>query len=378
MKDPKSLRLLLVDTNPPWVHGSMDRYARLVEEATRECESTFSITFLNVALPFNLPARLNSGLATWLNHTWMVLTAGWRIRRHRPHIVHLLDGSHAYLLTSLGFVRRMATVHDLIPLISADTSAARQNCGWLSGRLITWSVRGLQSCERLAADSHHTAGDLARHAGIPHERIDVVHVALDPGLVKLAEQGSGRTELDQWPDRPYLLHIGSDAWYKNREGVVRIFAAVVQAVDTCLILAGTPPSAALRQLIRSVGIEDRVQFVTIRSDEDMATLYRNASVFVFPSLYEGFGWPPLEAMAFSCPVVCSNEASLPEVVGDAALMQPARDEEGLAAHCISVLTDAGLASRLRQLGLARSAQFTLERMVHGLYSCWGSRNGTQR
>jgi glycosyltransferase involved in cell wall biosynthesis len=167
-----------------------------------------------------------------------------------------------------------------------------------------------------------------------------------------------------------VLHIGNDGFYKNRAGVVRVFAAVRKIHVAKLVLAGAPPEQALVELIASLSLRDDVKFVTDPDDATLLQLYRSASVFLFPSLYEGFGWPPLEAMACGCPVVCSTAGSLPEVVGDAALTAAAADEVGLAQHCISLLEDPELARAMAEKGRAWVGSFTLERMRSDLLAAY--------
>jgi glycosyltransferase involved in cell wall biosynthesis len=132
-----------------------------------------------------------------------------------------------------------------------------------------------------------------------------------------------------------------------------------------LIKVGSPEYLGhleqLKQLTYELSLEGSVLFLDHPPEEDLVALYNLAALFVFPSLYEGFGLPPLEAMACGTPVVCSHAASLPEVVGDAALMVDPYDVDGLAAAMERVLRDADLRQDLRERGLARASQFTWER-----------------
>lgn len=135
--------------------------------------------------------------------------------------------------------------------------------------------------------------------------------------------------------------------------------------DLRLIKVGTPEYLAqfrkLKELLGELSLEPFVHFVNHPPEEDLVALYNMADVFVFPSLYEGFGMPPLEAMACGTPVVCSNAASLPEVVGDAALTVDPYDVEALAQAVCRVLIEPDLAADLRGRGLGRAARFTWER-----------------
>jgi glycosyltransferase involved in cell wall biosynthesis len=124
----------------------------------------------------------------------------------------------------------------------------------------------------------------------------------------------------------------------------------------------------LTNLIRELRIERHVHFVINPEDDQLKLLYLKAALLLFPSIYEGFGWPPLEAMTCGCPVVCSTAGSLPEVVGDAALKCHAENCDQMAENCITVLEDANLAKELVQKGFEQAKKFSLEQMAKGLMS----------
>jgi alpha-1,3-rhamnosyl/mannosyltransferase len=159
----------------------------------------------------------------------------------------------------------------------------------------------------------------------------------------------------------YVLYLGSNKPHKNLTMLVRGLAqAQVAKSKSALVIAG--PWDARYPEARAIAEESsaRIYFVGAVEDADLPALYAGATLFVFPSLYEGFGLPPLEAMACGTPVVCSNTSSLPEVVGEAALTVNPRDATEIANAITHVLDDAGLRDRLRERGLARAAQFSWE------------------
>ena len=165
----------------------------------------------------------------------------------------------------------------------------------------------------------------------------------------------------------YILHVGNNAFYKNRIGVLRIFVTIRRGCDINIIMAGPSPTQELLNLIKETGLSKYVEFIIDPDSPKIAELYRNACLLLFPSLYEGFGWPPLEAMASGCPVVCSNTASLPEVVGDAALTCPPSDEAQMAVNCLSILRERALAEDIVQQGFVQAGKFTLKRMGEELF-----------
>jgi glycosyltransferase involved in cell wall biosynthesis len=366
-RGPK-IGVLLLDTNPPWMNGSMQRYAELVERALLAMDGKVLVSRLSLAIPIN-PSWVSQRILTWLNHLWLALFAGRRIRKaHKAQaekganlLLHLLDGSYGYVLNGTKGIPSVATVHDLIPLL--EYCAARKQVVPSQGQstVATTSLRALNVCTHLVADSTNTAQDYFRFTQTKQDKITCVPIAIDP-VFNFSDQQ--RSVVQALPSvQPYILHVGNDAWYKNRDGVLRIFARIVASrPDLELVLVGPPLCGNLRDLAESLGVHQRIRQVNGSSSKALVEIYGSAELLLFPSRYEGFGWPPLEAMACGCPVVCSSEGSLPEVVGNAGLMARASDEEQLAAHCLAILEDQDKAKSMIAQGLERASQFTLERM----------------
>lgn len=357
--------VLFVDTTLTGAKGSMARYAGLLENALQNVAETshlWKTDKLCVSLPFRIPAWLPRGVATWLNHLWIVMTAARRIRRVKPDLVHVLDGSYGYLIPGIGELPVVATVHDLIPMLQQQGGFKTGKTSFLAKHVINRSIEGLKHCRQLIADSSSTADDLVAYTGVETEEITVVPLALGHEFMELVEKQSHEAPRSPSGLGPFVFHIGNNAWYKNRQAVVRIFSMMNRELKARLVMAGPPPSEDLKKLVSNLGLQHRVEFVINPDDARLFELYKSASLFLFPSIYEGFGWPPLEAMAFGCPVVCSSAASLPEVVGDAALMAAVEDEQALATHCTDVLQDRALARSLSDQGRLRAAQFTVGRM----------------
>ncbi len=196
------------------------------------------------------------------------------------------------------------------------------------------------------------------------ERITVTPPAADPAFApRPAPEIACLRERLALPEA-YVLYVGINKPHKNLPRLVEAFSEVARAMpDVALVLAGRPdpryPEAETR--IRESGLTARVRLLSDVAEADLAALYSGAAVFAFPSLYEGFGFPVLEAMACGAPVVASRASSLPEVVGDAGVLVPASDSHALAQAIIAVLQDGRLWTRLHQAGLARAATFTWAR-----------------
>ncbi len=275
-------------------------------------------------------------------------------RRAGADLVHSL----ASTAPLWGRFRRVVTVHDLIYARFPEAHAGVRDKAM---RVLVPSAA--RRAHRVIADSQSTRDDLVELAGLPAERIDVVPLGL--GAVRRSDPtppGQLRERL-RLGDRPVVLSLSAKRPHKNLLALIGALARVPAQQRPVLVLAGYPTEheAQLRERSRSLGLDEDVRFPGWLSDGDVEGLWSIAAAFVFPSLYEGFGLPVLEAMARGVPVACSNASSLPEVAGDAALLFDPRDEGALATALQRLLDDAALAGRLRAAGRERARQFTWQR-----------------
>jgi glycosyltransferase involved in cell wall biosynthesis len=174
-------------------------------------------------------------------------------------------------------------------------------------------------------------------------------------------------------NEPYILYVGALTLRKNIARALEAFAELNSShPGLCFVLAGpsTWKKTPIASLLERLGITERVLLTGPLTDDDLPALYNGADLFVFPSLYEGFGLPPLEAMACGTPVVTSNASSLPEVVGDAAITVDPYDVDALSGAMRRVLTDPCLRDEMRQKGLARASGFTWERTARETVSVY--------
>lgn len=261
----------------------------------------------------------------------------------------------------------VVTVHDLIPLILppyAGNALARAY-----SRLVASATRRATA---IIADSECSRRDVIRLLNVPEDRVTVVYLAASERFQPMSDSPELAARKHQYGlDDPYVLYLGGIDCRKNVPRLLEAFAEVLRRgsgtrgfpTDLKLVIAGSIPTPSsmfpdVRGQAISLGLEDKVKFLGLVPDEDTPWLYSGAEAFVFPSLYEGFGLPPLEAMACGTPVVCSNAASLPEVVGPAAITVDAEDTAGLASAMERVLTDDNLRCDLRERGLRQARQFS--------------------
>ncbi|MEZ5942721.1 MAG: glycosyltransferase family 1 protein [Planctomycetaceae bacterium] len=349
-----SIRVALIETAPPDAPGSMVRYAELLTRAFGD-DHEFKLKRVSLAPTNRMLRRFPQRIRSWVHHA--IVWANARLVRQREFdLFHVLDGSHGYVVNGLSGNRTIVTSHDIIPWLQAQgefsVPAPGRGARWLIQRALT----GLNRAALVLADSQSTANDLSK-TGAVRSHVQVCPLALEPDF------SPPDTETVRTADEyPVLFHIGNNGFYKNRSGAIKVFAKVRASLPAKLVLAGPAPTDELRKLAADLNIEDDVTFLINPTDEALRSLYRQASVFLFPSYYEGFGWPPLEAMASGCPVVASNAGSLPEVTGSAALTAAADDIDTLATHCLSILQNANIATQTREAGFAQAAGFSLEHL----------------
>ena len=266
------------------------------------------------------------------------------LARHGADLVHETYYSHAR--SAPPGVPTVLTVHDMIhekfPGYAPRT-----------GRIAAAKRAAIARADHVICVSENTRRDLLELCGTDPSRVSVVHhgVSLPAGDAKSAPRPIAE---------PYLLFVGKRAGYKSFDTLLRAYAAAAGIRrDHALVSFGDAPfSGAELRLMDRLGIpRDRVHHAA-GDDAALALYYRHASLFVYPSRYEGFGMPPLEAMSLGCPVVCSDAASLPEVVGDAALTFEPGNAEALRAAMEAVLGSSELADELRRKGRERIRSFS--------------------
>ncbi len=291
----------------------------------------------------------------------------WRAGVALAHVLRLpldrlvgpVDVFHAtdHLLPPLRRVATVFTVHDLAFLVHPETHLR-------GNRLFLAAVvpRFARAATRVIADSEATRQDVLRYCGVPPEHVRVVHLGVDARFRPLDPREARALVAARFGLRSdYLLFVGTLEPRKNLRALLAAHCAIPDAPP--LVIAGAPGwrYAEVYREVRARRDGARVRFLGRVAEADLPALYSAATAFCYPSRYEGFGLPPLEALACGTPVVCSDRSALPEVVGDAALLVDPDDPRAITAALGRVLTDEELRRELRGRGLARAAQFTWER-----------------
>ena len=270
-----------------------------------------------------------------------------RLKRFHPDLVHETYYS----------VKRCAPASSKVVLSVFDMIHERFPESFLSSDP-TFEAKAIavKRADHVICISEQTRKDLIEFLGTDPAKVSVVHLGFS--LTQSPPAGNEGN-----PERPYLLYVGSRVGYKGFEGLLRAYAArrELQSTYDLIAFGGGGFNAQEQDLMRSLGVRNEHVRQVGGDDSVLAGLYRQASLFVYPSLYEGFGIPPLEAMSFDCPVVCSDASSIPEVVGDAAELFDPHSPDALGTSIERVLNDAALRQTLIARGRERIKLFSWER-----------------
>ena len=283
-----------------------------------------------------------------------------RLRRERIDLFH----APHYVLPPLTPCRSIVTIHDCIHLMFPQYLPNRLAYAYARAAFRVATRRSA----RILTVSEASKRDILRFFNVPSDKVTVIHNAIDErfGIAPPDEEVVRVRERYQLSDR-FVLYAGNVKPHKNLERLLDAFFILRREGlhDLKLLIIGNEISkyATLRRAVHRYNLHKDVRFLGFVPDETLAVLYRLADAFVFPSLYEGFGLPPLEAMASGTPVLTSNVSSLPEVVGDAAILIDPYDPRSIADGMRRLLTDTALRQDLKARGLARAHQFSWERSV---------------
>ncbi|MHB8646112.1 MAG: glycosyltransferase family 4 protein [Thermomicrobiales bacterium] len=286
---------------------------------------------------------------------WTHLRLSAAMARHRPDVLFV----PAHVVPVVHPRATVVTIHDLgyLHFPEAHPASARRYLAWST----RWSVR---AARRVIAVSGATRDDLVTMLDVPRDNITVVHHGVRPVPARLSESAVQATMERLGIASPYVLFLGTVQPRKNLERLIHAFRQVVDAgLPQTLVIAGRMGwlAAPIRAAVADCGLTERVHFAGYVADDDLPALYTGADAFAFPSLYEGFGMPALEALSYGVPVVAANTTSLPEIVGDAGLLVDPLDEDALGAAIVRVLTDQPLRARLAIAGPEQAARFSWER-----------------
>ena len=318
-------------------------------------------------------------MAKWLAYLDKFVLFPPRLRarlRSAPALVHICDHSNAMYAQHMKATKVVVTCHDFLAVRGAlgeetDTPASS------TGRLLQrWILAGLKRATALACVSQRTRDDAERFVPRQNGRpqLHVIPLGLSYPFRPIARAEAEerlRPIPNLEPELPFVLHVGSNLRRKNREAILRIFARCGAEWPGQLVFAGERLSDSLLAQAHELGISDRIIQVPAPTSEQLEALYNRAGAFLFPSRFEGFGWPIIEAQACGCPVVCSSAEPMREIAGTGAMLRDPADEEGCAHDLLHLLTP-GAREEWSARALQNAQRFTTARMISEYISLYRS------
>jgi glycosyltransferase involved in cell wall biosynthesis len=335
--------------------AAMDRDLRITAFVNREAAEAGGGPWGEVVPAVTVPVRARNRVE-WVRGEQQVLPR--LAARAGVDVVHSLASTGP----ARGRFARVVTIHDLIFRLYPEAHAG----------LRTWGMRVLvplaaRRSHRILADSASTRDDLVRYVGVEAAKVDVVPLGVGATRTVAPLPEAEVRVRHRLGEGPFVLSVSAKRPHKNLVRLLEALALIPADRRPRLVVPGygTWHEAELRERAAALGVADDVRLPAWVSDEELEGLYAAAAGFVFPSLYEGFGMPVLEAMHRGLPVACSDRSSLPEVVGDAALLFDPERPEAIAAAIESLLIDAALAERLRAAGREQAARFSWAATAQG-------------
>jgi glycosyltransferase involved in cell wall biosynthesis len=360
--------VLLIGNYPADQQESMQRFANMMSRGLAAAGVPAELIQPQPLLGrFTLAGRL---AAKWLGYVDKFLLFPRELKRRLAKgidLVHICDHSNAMYAAHTCTVPTVVTCHDLLAVRGALGEETDCPASVTGKYLQRWVVSGLREANAVACASPATLRDAERIVRQRNGRpqLLLIHHGINyPYRQQRAEQARALLanieglELD----RGFALHVGSNLRMKNREGVLRVFALTKSNWNGQLVFAGQKLTTELRSLGEKLGVLERVVEVAGPTNELLEALYSSATVLLYPSRFEGFGWPIIEAQACGCPVICSNREPMSEVGGDAALTADVDDEPAMARALLQMSNPAERALWSAK-GLRNAERFRAERMI---------------
>lgn len=371
MTKPRRKTLAILTNAGAADQRSMIGYGEMLIEAAQQSEHDV-VEFRPVSLFGGwLPKKVQGPLRRLASNLDRFILTPLTFAGKRADIVVVVDPGNVVYLPLIRHRRSITVVHDMIPYLARDKILL----GWrpsLTGRWLMKRIMGrLSHVDHIVCVSHATKRDLLFYVRIPEDRVSVIHNAVFQPMAPARPEACAemRMRLAIPPGAPLILHIGRN-FYKSRETVLEVVARVREALpDVRLVMVGalTP---ALKAQAALLALDDALHVFERVPPADMATLYTTASVLLFPSLYEGFGLPVLEAQMCRLPVVCTGDGALAEVAGDGAYVCRTRSREEMISAVVSVLTDPERRNELIVRGQRNTSRFRYERWKSTFDRLW--------
>jgi glycosyltransferase involved in cell wall biosynthesis len=332
------MRVLLISNFALDRQESMLRFARQLSDGLRAQQHTVTTWSPEPRLARLLPRYRYGGAAKFIGYFDKYVLFPRRVRHQlrklgAPDIVHIVDHANAVYAPLFAGRPLVATCHDLLQIRAARGELSEHQVSSMGRRYQMWILKHIAKLPHVVVPSTQTASDLRRLTGLPPDRITTIPNGLNFPYQRVAPAGARLAVgcllrerqlspgLLEHGGRGFLLNVGGGQWYKNRRGLLDIYAALRGRLAPAprLLMVGKPLNADLQAQVKRLGLEDDVIVISDVSELQLQAIYSLAEGLIFPSWLEGFGWPVAEAQACGCPVFTSDRPPMTEVGGDAAV-----------------------------------------------------------
>jgi len=300
----------------------------------------------------NLHVPFKSFIASLFFYPFIVIK-----NRKKDSILHIAKQEEAYLLNFISARNTVVTCHDMISLFNNKHRL-------IDKLMVSLCIKGLKKADRIITVSNYSKSEIIKYLDYPEKKIDVIYNGLDHNEFKVLKDNKAVLRKYGVSERNSLiLFVGTEEPRKNLLRIIKSIGKISKKNNNITLLkVGTPLNIdrrhELKTYIKKLGLENNVKFLDYVSEKDLIKIYNSVDFLVLPSLYEGFGFPALEAMACGCPVITSNTTSLPEVVGDAAITINPYNIDQLAEAMYKLLKNNETRKKLIKKGLKRAKLFT--------------------
>lgn len=322
-----------------------NEYSVFLNRESADLDVTPTENFSRVICPINAVNRA-------ARYSWEQGAMPLQLRRVKPDLVHSLG----YVIPLAAKGPQVVTVHDVNYL---------GHKGWRTGIGRTafrfFAERTVKRADRIIAVSRFSRDEIVRYMRVKPEKVTVVHSAGREAIPR-STNGASTSEVVRNLSRPYIMAFSALSAHKNIPRLIKAFGRIASIVPHDLVLVGhMPVKSSVRAEMEAAGGHDRIHFTGYLPDSDVASLLQNASLFAFPSLYEGFGLPLLDAQNAGVPVVASSAGALPEIAGESAVLFDPSSEEDMAKAMTRALLDPDLRTRLVEKGHENAQSFSWDR-----------------
>ncbi len=350
------------------ITGNLNNYrtgiGTYIYHLIQRLKSNYDITLIRHETGIDIPGCDSLIIKNWFKPGYNSLFWNQSLRWQNKVLLDfdLIHNAGQFLIPPLKGKKTVLTVHDITPILFPEYHFPFR---YWSNRIFFPSV--VKNTTAIIADSHNTKRDLCSYYHIPSESIQVIHLAADSCYCPLP-----LNEVDEWKKNkglmnPYILFVGTIEPRKNISTLLKAFALILMKYpEMQLVLAGSAGWNAdpiLREM-NDPKISGNIRYLQYLAHEELPYLYNGAVAFVYPSWYEGFGLPPLEAMQCGVPVICSNSSSLPEIIGPGGILIDPGDVNGYVMALDQILTDDSYRKDQITYGICRSSEFTWKKTAN--------------